>query len=41
MMRNIVLLLLVLIVSVTLNAQEIEKTDKFTSGYINGTYMNK
>ncbi len=24
-----------------MSAQEIEKTDKFTSGYINGTYMNK
>lgn len=40
-MRTIVLLLFALIVRVTLNAQEIEKTDKFTSGYINGTYMNK
>ncbi len=27
--------------SATINAQEIEKTDKFTSGYINGTYVNK
>ena len=24
-----------------INAQEIEKIDKFASGYINGTYMNK
>ena len=27
--------------AVAIHAQEIEKVDKFTSGYINGTYMNK
>jgi len=27
--------------STAIKAQEIEKIDKFTSGYINGTYMNK
>ena len=27
--------------STAIKAQEIEKVDKFTSGYINGTYMNK
>ena len=27
--------------SAAVKAQEIEKVDKFTSGYINGTYMNK
>ena len=41
-MRKVVLfLLLALTLSTAINAQEIEKTDKFTSGYINGTYMNK
>ena len=41
-MRKVVLfLLLALTMSTAINAQEIEKTDKFTSGYINGTYMNK
>ena len=40
-MRKVLFLLLALMMSTTINAQEIEKTDKFTSGYINGTYMNK
>ena len=30
-----------MMMSIALNAQEIEKIDKFVSGYINGTYMNK
>ena len=33
--------MLALTMSTVLSAQEIEKVDKFTSGYINGTYMNK
>ena len=40
-MRKVLFLLLALMMSTAINAQEIEKTDKFTSGYINGTYMNK
>ena len=40
-MRQLLLLSFALIMNATINAQEIEKTDKFTSGYINGTYMNK
>ena len=40
-MRKVLFLLLTLMMSTAINAQEIEKTDKFTSGYINGTYMNK
>jgi hypothetical protein len=40
-MKQLLLLSLALIMSATINAQEIEKTDKFTSGYINGTYVNK
>ncbi len=40
-MRKVLFLLLALMLSTAINAQEIEKTDKFTSGYINGTYMNK
>ena len=40
-MRKVVFLLLALITSVASKAQEIEKIDKFASGYINGTYMNK
>ena len=34
-------LLFALMMSAAVKAQEIEKVDKFTSGYINGTYMNK
>ena len=34
-------LLFALVLSAAVKAQEIEKVDKFTSGYINGTYMNK
>ena len=34
-------LLLALTMSAAIQAQEIEKVDKFPSGYINGTYMNK
>ena len=30
-----------LMMTTAVKAQEIEKVDKFTSGYINGTYMNK
>ena len=40
-MRYCLLLLLVFTMSHRGNAQEIETIDKFTSGYINGTYMNK
>ena len=40
-MRYYFLLLLVFTMSHRGNAQEIETIDKFTSGYINGTYMNK
>ena len=40
-MRYYLLLLLVLTTSLRGKAQEIETIDKFASGYINGTYMNK
>jgi hypothetical protein len=41
-MKKVVLLLVALFaMSITGYAQEIEKVDKFTTGYINGTYMNK
>ncbi len=41
-MNKVVLLLVALVeMSLTGYAQEIEKTDKFTTGYINGTYVNK
>lgn len=40
-MRYCILLFLALTMSMKGNAQEIETTDKFASGYINGTYMNK
>lgn len=40
-MRCCLLLLLVLSTSLRGNAQEIETIEKFASGYINGTYMNK
>ena len=40
-MRKVLFLLFALMMSTAVNAQEIEKVDKFTSGYINGTYMNK
>ena len=40
-MKKLLLSLLVLILSAAAQAQEIEKIDKFASGYINGTYMNK
>ena len=40
-MRKVFFLLLALMMSTAINAQEIEKIDKFPSGYINGTYMNK
>ena len=40
-MKKIITFLLSLIMSAAIHAQEIEKIDKFTSGYINGTYMNK
>ena len=39
-MRYCLLLLLVFTMSHRGNAQEIETIDKFTTGYINGTYMN-
>ena len=40
-MRKVLFVMLALIMSTVIKAQEIEKIDKFTSGYINGTYMNK
>ena len=40
-MKKIITLLLALTMSLAIHAQEIEKIDKFASGYINGTYMNK
>lgn len=40
-MRKVLFMLLALMMSTAVKAQEIEKIDKFTSGYINGTYMNK
>ena len=40
-MRKVLFLLFTLMMSAAVNAQEIEKVDKFASGYINGTYMNK
>ena len=40
-MRKVLFLLFALMMSTAVKAQEIEKVDKFTSGYINGTYMNK
>ena len=40
-MRKVLFLLFTLMMSTVVKAQEIEKVDKFTSGYINGTYMNK
>ena len=40
-MRKIFTLLFALIMSIAAQAQEIEKVDKFTSGYINGNYVNK
>ena len=40
-MRKVLFLLLALMMSTAVKAQEIEKIDKFASGYINGTYMNK
>jgi len=40
-MKKIITLLIALSLNFAINAQEIEKVDKFTSGYINGTYMNK
>ena len=40
-MRKILFLLFALTASTAIKAQEIEKTDKYPTGYINGTYMNK
>jgi hypothetical protein len=40
-MKKIIPLLIALIMSTNIHAQEIEKIDKFASGYINGTYLNK
>ena len=40
-MKKIITFLLALTMSLAIHAQEIEKIDKFASGYINGTYMNK
>ncbi len=40
-MSKMLFLLFALMMSAAAKAQEIEKLDKFTSGYINGTYVNK
>lgn len=41
-MKKVVLFLVTLFeMSMNADAQEIEKADKFTTGYINGTYVNK
>ena len=40
-MKKMMILLMALMMSTAIKAQEIEKIDKFASGYINGTYMNK
>lgn len=40
-MRYYILLFIALTMSLKGKAQEIETTDKFASGYINGIYMNK
>ncbi len=40
-MRKLLFLLAAMLMSTASQAQEIEKIDKFASGYINGTYMNK
>lgn len=40
-MRKAFFLLLALMMGMAMQAQDIEKTDKFTTGYINGTYVNK
>ena len=40
-MKKIITLLMALTMCAAIQAQEIEKIDKFASGYINGTYMNK
>lgn len=41
-MKKIMIVLMALTMcAAAIHAQEIEKVDKFTSGYINGTYMNK
>ena len=40
-MKKIITFLLALTMGAAIHAQEIEKIDKFASGYINGTYMNK
>ena len=40
-MRKLLFLLFVLTLGTAANAQKIEDVDKFTSGYINGTYINK
>ena len=40
-MKKIITFLLALTMSSAIHAQEIEKIEKFASGYINGTYMNK
>lgn len=40
-MKHLFFLLLALVMSTATNAQEIEKVDKFPSGYINGVYMGE
>ena len=40
-MKKIITFLLALTMGAAIHAQEIEKIDKFPSGYINGNYVNK
>ena len=40
-MKNVLFLLFALMPCLVIEAQEIEKIEKFPSGYINGSYMNK
>ena len=40
-MKRVLIILLAAVACMLCEAQEIEKIDKFPTGYINGTYMNK
>ncbi|GJG32783.1 hypothetical protein PRMUPPPA20_08940 [Xylanibacter ruminicola] len=41
MQKKVLFLLLALMMGAAVQAQEIEKVDKFPSGYINGVYMSE
>ena len=41
MHKKVLLLFLALMMGTAVQAQEIEKVDKFPSGYINGVYMGE